>query len=339
MKTKFLIILIVFSAGNIFAQTDSLKIQRSIEALNKKTVSIEGDIESLKKTTNNQVTNEEFGNLKKEFEDSKDQAKTIIDSLNRNVLHKHKLFKEQQSNLEKKYKKLNGNFESYKKNVKRKIDSLGKYAETKIDSIQKKAGKLDSKINETDKNASDLNETVSQNRLYWIIAILAAAVLSLLLFYLFYKQKKNSYKKLQDIIKSVDEKIVKSYNELLIVIEKLLKELKKEVNHKFYLKVADEITRIQNNLARMDEKTKGRKQLIASVKRIQDNFASNDYEIVEMLGKKYNEGMKVEAEFIDDDSLEESQQIITRIIRPQVNYKGVMIQSAKIVVSQGIRIS
>ena len=304
MKTKFLIILIVFSTGNIFAQTDSLKIQRSIEALNKKTVSIEGDIESLKKKTNNQVT-------KKEFEDSKDQAKTIIDSLN--------------------------------KNVKRKIDSLGESAKTKIDSIQEKAEKLDSKINETDKNASDLNETVSQNRLYWIIAILVVALFVVFVFVLLRKQmskqKTDSDKELQDKIKSVDEKIVKSYNELLIVIEKLLKELKKEVNHKFYLKVADEITRIQNNLARMDEKTKGRKQLIASVKRIQDNFASNDYEIVEMLGKKYNEGMKVEAEFIDDDSLEEGQQIITRIIRPQVNYKGVMIQSAKIVVSQGIRIS
>ena len=100
-------------------------------------------------------------------------------------------------------------------------------------------------------------------------------------------------------------------------------------------KVADEIIRIQKNLTRMDEKTKGLKQLAASVKRIQDNFAANGYEIVEMLGKEYNEGMKVSANFIPDDNLEAGQQIITRIIKPQVNYKGVMIQSAQIEVSQG----
>ena len=85
----------------------------------------------------------------------------------------------------------------------------------------------------------------------------------------------------------------------------------------------------------MDEKTKGLKQLAASVKRIQDNFASNGYELVEMLGKQYSDGMKVTANFILDEDLGENQQIVTRIIKPQVNYKGVMIQSAEIEVSQG----
>jgi len=85
----------------------------------------------------------------------------------------------------------------------------------------------------------------------------------------------------------------------------------------------------------MDENTKGLKQLSASVIRIQDNFASNGYEIVEMLGKSYNEGMKVSANFIPTENLESGEQVITRIIQPQVNYKGVMIQSAQIEVSLG----
>ena len=109
----------------------------------------------------------------------------------------------------------------------------------------------------------------------------------------------------------------------------------KEADHTLALKVADEIIRIQKNLTRMDEKTKGLKQLIASVKRIQDNFASNGYEIVEMLGKTFNDGMKVSANFIPDEDLETGQQIITRIIKPQVNYKEIMIQSAQIEVSIG----
>jgi hypothetical protein len=82
----------------------------------------------------------------------------------------------------------------------------------------------------------------------------------------------------------------------------------------------------------MDAKTKGLKQLTASVKRIQDNFAANGYEIVDMLGKTYNEGMKASVTY-NHDSEEEAGTII-RIIKPQVNYKGIMIQSAQIEVSE-----
>ena len=50
----------------------------------------------------------------------------------------------------------------------------------------------------------------------------------------------------------------------------------------------------------------------------------------------YKEGMNVTAIFVDDDSIEEGKQIITGIIKPQINYKGVMIQAAQITVSQNI---
>ena len=53
-----------------------------------------------------------------------------------------------------------------------------------------------------------------------------------------------------------------------------------------------------------------------------------------MLGKPYHEGMKVIATFVTDDTLEQGQQIISRIIKPQVNYKQIMIQAAQIEVSQ-----
>jgi hypothetical protein len=85
----------------------------------------------------------------------------------------------------------------------------------------------------------------------------------------------------------------------------------------------------------MDSETKGLKQLSASVKRIQANFEGNGYEIVDMLNKRYDAGMKVTANFKPDENLRPDEQIITRIIKPQVNYKGIMIQSAQIEVSQG----
>ena len=63
---------------------------------------------------------------------------------------------------------------------------------------------------------------------------------------------------------------------------------------------------------------------------------ANGYEFVDMLGKPYNDGMKVIANFVQDDSLEEGAQIISGIIKPQINYNGVMIQAAQITVSQNL---
>ena len=84
----------------------------------------------------------------------------------------------------------------------------------------------------------------------------------------------------------------------------------------------------------MDSSVKGYKQLSASLRRIKDNFAANGYEIVDMLGKPYTEGMRATVNYVSDETLEDGAQIITGIIKPQINYNGKMIQSAQITVSQ-----
>lgn len=86
----------------------------------------------------------------------------------------------------------------------------------------------------------------------------------------------------------------------------------------------------------MDESVKGYKQLKKAVDRIRTNFLANGYEIVEMLGKAYSEGMKASVNFETDESLKEGEQKITGIIKPQINYKGKMIQTAQITVSQNL---
>lgn len=107
------------------------------------------------------------------------------------------------------------------------------------------------------------------------------------------------------------------------------------VDHSLVIKIADELVRIQKNLSSMEEGTRGLKQLNGSVSRIANNFIANGYELVDMLGKPYKEGMLVVANFVPSEDLPEGRQIITRIIKPQVNYNGEMIQSAQIEVSVG----
>lgn len=137
----------------------------------------------------------------------------------------------------------------------------------------------------------------------------------------------------------MQEEAVKLDNKIVELIEKQLSavpapETEAQPDHSLALKVADEIVRIELNLSRMDPGVKGYKQLSKAVQRIKDNFSANGYEIVDMLGKAYVQGMKAAVTFVTDENMEPGQQIITKIIKPQINYRQNMIQAAQIEVSQ-----
>lgn len=107
-------------------------------------------------------------------------------------------------------------------------------------------------------------------------------------------------------------------------------------DHSLIKTLADRITFMEMTLYKMDKEVRGYKQLSKSIVQMKDNLKANGYELVDMLGKAYSDGMKVTANFIEDEELKEGEQIITSIIKPQINYKGVMIQSAQITVSQNL---
>ncbi|MDV4035887.1 hypothetical protein CMT63_10385 [Elizabethkingia anophelis] len=246
------------------------------------------------------------------------------------------------------------NLSSKTENQEKKIDSLTLRTDENVKNIHSIAENLGAKIQQTENASKDsiskLDKDVSTNLLYWIIATLVTLILGGVIYWLLGKRIANSKTDVETQIKNtktaLEEESIKLDSRLVEVLESQLKlkleekqiipiNSNNEIDHSLTLKVADEIIRIQKNLQQMDSGTKGLKQLSASVKRIQDNFASNGYELVEMLGKEYNEGMKVIANFIPSEDLETGKQIITRIIKPQVNYKNEMIQSAQIEVSVG----
>jgi hypothetical protein len=206
--------------------------------------------------------------------------------------------------------------------------------------------KLDDNNLVVNQNVATLDKELRDKLIYLIAAITVILLISGLLFYLLRKkmasQGEDLTKGLLETRTSLEEEFVKIDSKLVEIFESKMQLAdvsadtgNRQVDHSLVIKVADEIVRIQKNISRMDEKTKGLKQLSASVKRIQDNVAANGYEIVEMLGMPYNEGMKVSATFVPDEDLEAGTQVITRIIKPQINYQGVMVQSAQIEVSQG----
>lgn len=237
---------------------------------------------------------------------------------------------------------------------KTKIDSLTVLTQATQENNKKLADELGVKIQNADSSAknsiSKLDKDVSANRLYWIIGTLATLLLGGLLYWLLGRRivssKTDVESQIKNTKKTLEEESVKLDNKLVEVLESQLKikheEVKaapqvasKEIDHSLALKVADEIVRMQKNISKMDEDTKGLKPLLKGIERIQANFASNGYEMVNLLNKDYDERMNIDViNFITDSNLTEGRKIITSVIKPQVNYNGVLIQRAQVDVSQ-----
>lgn len=148
---------------------------------------------------------------------------------------------------------------------------------------------------------------------------------------------------LEQAQKSLQQESIKLDNKLLEIAERQLNTIIhqtitgcQEPDHSLVIKLANEIARIETNLAKMDKSVRGYKELIQAKDRIINNVRENGYEIISLLGQEYNDGMQFEARFIPDYSLPEGKRIITGMRKMQVNYNGKMIQPAVIVVSQNI---
>jgi hypothetical protein len=111
-----------------------------------------------------------------------------------------------------------------------------------------------------------------------------------------------------------------------------------ELDHSLALKVADQVTVMERGISLIDEKTKGLQRLKNAVNNLKDNLHAKGYEMPELLSKAYNQGMNlIIINSIPDENLKSGEEVITRVIKPQVNFNGKMIQAAQVEVS--VRIS
>ncbi|MBO7427146.1 MAG: hypothetical protein J6U08_00360 [Paludibacteraceae bacterium] len=235
------------------------------------------------------------------------------------------------------------------------LDSLQVQQQQQVENVRFLADELGTDISNAnqkiDSNVNTLSESINNRTWLGALGILIAIGILACAYYVLRKKIsrgtttidmiRSAQEEFETAQKAMQEESVKLDNKLVELLDKKIEatptsNATEQTDHALALKVADEIVRIETNMSRMDTTIKGYKQLAKAVERIRMNFLANGYEIVEMLGKPYNEGMKVIANFVSDDTLAEGEQKITGIIKPQINYKGKMIQSAQITVSQNL---
>lgn len=234
------------------------------------------------------------------------------------------------------------------------IDSLKYKTNLNTQNISSTANALGIKINETNNTLSlkaDQSD-IKQKSIIGIIIFVFLTFISIGIYLILQNRINNGNKNVESLkhkAEKLNEDILNQLSLEMVEIQKISSSLatlsKSNTNsdssssipdHSLIKALADRITFMEMTLYKMDSKVRGYKQLSRSITQMKENLLANGYEIVEMLGKPYNDGMKVTANFIEDEDLEKGQQIITGIIKPQINFKGVMIQSAQISVSQNI---
>lgn len=208
-----------------------------------------------------------------------------------------------------------------------------------------------------------VNKDVKNNHyhinLFSIVGVISGLVLLLVLItvFLFLKKRINNNKLSIDSIrhaqkiientqKQLQEESIKFDNQFLEIAIKQINEITQsrkqttievpQNSHALVIKLADELARIETNLAKMDKSVRGYKQLVQAKERMINNMKAFGYEIINLIGEEYNEGMVFEARFVPDENLPEGKRIITGMVKMLVKYNGQMIQPAQIIVSQNI---
>lgn len=248
-----------------------------------------------------------------------------------------------------------GNLNAKLLNSNTRLDSLQKQTDENNSAITQTSNELGIKIQQTGKTSEEkitaVDKSLSKNSLYGIIGVLSAILLSGLLYWLLSKRqqtdKTDFIDQLSKTKSSIEESLVKEFGKQTELMDSQLHLIQQqkttlqatpnaEPDHSLALKVASEINLIERNIKLMDSKTKGLKQLQQSVDKLKDNLSANGYEMPELLGKQFHQGLKViVTSSIPDENLEKGQEIISKILIPAVLYNDKMIQTAQIEVCVG----
>lgn len=273
-----------------------------------------------------------------------DKQKQEIDDLNTLII-------KQQNNIGQQQKQIN-ELQSDIRKITAKSDSLNRSIEANKESISAFHERTAVQMREAEENTRTqflrLGGDLQTNRVSGLIAVIFILLLSVGLYLWLKKYIRSAHddmgSRIRNTQKHLDDESLRLDGKLVEILESQLKirqeELKNrtapvKADHSLALKVADEISRMQKNISRMDAETKGLKPLEKGIERIQANFAANGYEMVNLLHVEYDERMNLDViNFIENETIEQGKKIITKIIKPQVNFEGVLIQRAQVEVSQ-----
>lgn len=240
------------------------------------------------------------------------------------------------------------------KTLNENISVLEKKLQESIKAHQQTVEQLNQLDKTTATNTATIYESIAARTIAAFFGLILALGLIVGSYLLLRKKQSQSTEDLSsqvklalDNVRQTEENIVKSDIQLADRLHEVLTHLKEqakiipviqqnnEPDHSLPLKLADEIHRMRKRIAALPEDTKGLKPLSKSLERLEDELSEQGYEIIDHTGMEFSENLSIQSRFIPSDDLEQGQSIISKVVTPQVNFKGVMIRMADVEVNVG----
>ena len=224
-----------------------------------------------------------------------------------------------------------------------RVDELRNTTVSNSDSISATNNTMQLTKSATDEHISGLNNKLSDRSLYMVLGLFGLLLIIVLVFIAIRSRHTKQTTALNFAISEtrdmLDKEGVKLDTKLVTILKQQLDSQGQErfakdaPDHTLPLKLGEEIHRMRKRLANMDS-TRDVKVLQGRIESLEQQLNKMGYDIIDLEGRQYIDGMTVRARFVVDDNLEEGQNIITRVIVPQINFNDVLIQSAEVEVSR-----
>lgn len=167
-----------------------------------------------------------------------------------------------------------------------------------------------------------------------VLSVLFLGFLSFLVLFFSYRKLKR-IAVVEDRLK-LDAKISEILdNQLVLMKKEAIKESSQkandEIDHSLPVKVGTEIYRMRKRIENMDEDIRGLHSLKNALTRLEDEFVRQGYSINDLTGQQYFDGLTVNViNVIEKTDLRPDIQVISRMITPQICYKGIVISHGEV---------
>jgi hypothetical protein len=209
-----------------------------------------------------------------------------------------------------------------------------------VEQLRKSDKEMKDMIAEQERNLSSFERLFQKEKreqfpIFPMIVTLIAFIFAVALFFMLRKKMSLVREILEKQIETLKAESVAADSKFTELLETSLRISNPEPDHYLALKTGQEIHRMRKRIENMPPDTKGLGALKNSLQRLEEAFDHQGYEIVDLLGKSFTDGLAVHARFVPSDELNPGEQVITKVIQPQINFEGVLIQVAEVEVSVG----
>ncbi len=213
------------------------------------------------------------------------------------------------------------------------------------------------RIRAAESRISLLNEHINEREILAAAAILSLGLLILMTFFMAVSSRRKATRfnrkleqKNSELNHKIEEQGAALDTRLVELLEKQLFAMSQEdtktphsdspdsghvTDHSLAIILGEEIYRIMKRNRDLSEKSQVFDELKESLRRLWTAFREKGYELIDLQDKKYHKGMEARAEFFLTHELLPGEQIVSRVIKPLIKYKGVTIQEAEIEVLVG----